>query len=65
MPEEQSELLVRIEYEFPLLRAIYSVWFDDVPETSDDQYLQYMREQHPGFRLRKFQRGIPNPDVPT
>lgn len=52
---------VRIEYEIPPTRGIYSVWYDDEPEMLDDEIREAFGHDNPNAKIRKFERGIEVP----
>lgn len=52
------EKMVRIEYEIPPMRAIWSVWYEDFEGVTDDEYREALCEDHPRARVRKIYRGI-------
>jgi len=58
MATEMPEMLVRVEYEIPPLRAIYATWYEDDPQVTDDDYLAMFTHQHPRAKIRKIHRGL-------
>jgi len=54
---------VRIEIEIPpLVRAIRSVWYDDDPDMTFDDYMESVNRDNPRAVFRKFERGIEAPE---
>lgn len=48
--------VIRVEYEFPPLRAIFSTWLADLPEADEKDIRDYIAREHPGAVIRKIER---------
>lgn len=53
---EILDSLIRIEYEFPPMRAIYSTWLADIPEADEKDIRDYFAREHPHGVIRKIER---------
>lgn len=51
--------LVRIEYEIPPMRAIYSEYYDELEGVTDADYIATFAPMHPHAKVRKIERNIP------
>lgn len=51
--------LVRIEYEIPPMRAIYSEYYDELEGATDADYIAVFAPMHPRAKVRKIERNIP------
>lgn len=60
-PVQLPAKMVRIEYEIPPLRAIYSVWYEDFADEDDETYRKsFASQHHPQAKIRKLERNIPS-----
>lgn len=53
-------LLVRIEFEIPPLRAVYTAWYEDFADEPESTYRRSFAENYPRGVILKIERGIPH-----
>lgn len=58
--QQPAPMGMRIEYEYPPMRAIHATWFEDEPQFTDDEMKAAFLEKHPRAKIRKIERNVPH-----